>query len=54
MLKTAKKLHAKISALHLERVAYNYVRQSTHKQARDNHGSRGNKYALLERAADPG
>ena len=54
MLKTAKKLHAKISALHLERVAYVYVRQSTHKQVRDNHGSRGNQYALLERAVELG
>ncbi len=52
--KTAKKLHAKISALHLERVAYVYVRQSTHKQVRDNHGSRGNQYALLERAIELG
>jgi DNA invertase Pin-like site-specific DNA recombinase len=54
MLKTAKKLHAKISALHLERAAYVYVRQSTQKQVRDNHGSRGNQYALLERAVELG
>lgn len=54
MLKTAKKLHAKISALHLERAAYVYVRQSTNKQVRDNHGSRGNQYALLERATELG
>jgi DNA invertase Pin-like site-specific DNA recombinase len=54
MLKTAKKLHAKISALHLERAAYVYVRQSTHKQVRDNRGSRGNQYALLERAVELG
>lgn len=54
MLKTAKKLHAKISALHLERAAYVYVRQSTQKQVRDNRGSRGNQYALLERAVELG
>lgn len=54
MLKTAKKSHAKISALHLERAAYVYVRQSTNKQVRDNHGSRGNQYALLERAIELG
>jgi len=53
--KTAKKkLHAKISALHLKRAAYVYVRQSTQKQVRDNHGSRGNQYALLERAVELG
>jgi hypothetical protein len=51
--KTAKKkLHTKISARHLERCAYVYVRQSTQKQVRDNHGSRENQYALLERAIE--
>jgi DNA invertase Pin-like site-specific DNA recombinase len=54
MLGTAKKPHAKISALHLERAAYVYVRQSTNKQVRDNHGSRTNQYALLERAVELG
>lgn len=55
MLQSAKKMpHAKISALHLERAAYVYVRQSTHKQVRDNHGSRTNQYALLERAVELG
>jgi DNA invertase Pin-like site-specific DNA recombinase len=50
MLKTAEKLHSKISARHLQRCAYVYVRQSTQKQVRDNHASRENQYALLERA----
>ena len=55
MLRTAKKkLHTKISARHLERCAYVYVRQSTQKQVRDNHGSRGNQYALLERVIELG
>ena len=54
MLGTAKKPHAKISALHLERAAYVYVRQSTNKQVRDNHGSRTNQYALLDRAVELG
>ena len=55
MLGTAKeKPHAKISALHLQRAAYVYVRQSTHKQVRENRGSRGNQYALLERAVELG
>jgi DNA invertase Pin-like site-specific DNA recombinase len=54
MLQAAKKPHAKISALHLERAAYVYVRQSTHKQVRDNRGSRSNQYALFERAVELG
>ncbi len=54
MLKAAKKPHAKISALHLERAAYVYVRQSTNKQVRDNRGSRTNQYALFERAVELG
>lgn len=54
MLRIAERLHTKISARHLERAAYVYVRQSTHKQVRDNHGSRGNQYALLERAVELG
>ncbi len=54
MLRIAEKLRSKISARHLERCAYVYVRQSTHKQVRDNHGSRENQYALLERAVELG
>jgi DNA invertase Pin-like site-specific DNA recombinase len=54
MLRTSEKLHSKISARHLERCAYVYVRQSTQKQVRDNHGSRENQYALLERAIELG
>lgn len=54
MLRTPDKLRSKISARHLERAAYVYVRQSTHKQVRDNHGSRENQYALLERAIELG
>lgn len=54
MLRTAEKLRTKISARHLERCAYVYVRQSTQKQVRDNHGSRENQYALLERAIELG
>lgn len=54
MLRSAEKLRSKISARHLERCAYVYVRQSTHKQVRDNHGSRENQYALIERATDLG
>ena len=52
--RTPEKLRSKISARHLERAAYVYVRQSTHKQVRDNHGSRENQYALLERAIELG
>jgi DNA invertase Pin-like site-specific DNA recombinase len=54
MLKTAERLQTKISTRHLERAAYVYVRQSTQKQVKDNHGSRGNQYALLERAVELG
>ncbi|MDP9410557.1 MAG: recombinase family protein [Actinomycetota bacterium] len=54
MLRIAERLRTKISARHLERAAYVYVRQSTHKQVRDNHGSRANQYALLERAVELG
>jgi DNA invertase Pin-like site-specific DNA recombinase len=54
MLKTTERLRTKISTRHLERCAYVYVRQSTQKQVRDNHGSRGNQYALLERAVELG
>src|SRR5215217_3567916 len=54
MLKTTERLRTKISARHLERAAYVYVRQSTQKQVKDNHGSRGNQYALLERAVELG
>ena len=54
MLRSAEKLRSKISARHLERCAYVYVRQSTHKQVRDNHGSRENQYALMERAIELG
>jgi DNA invertase Pin-like site-specific DNA recombinase len=54
MLKTAERLRTKISARHLERAAYVYVRQSTQKQVKDNHGSRENQYALLQRAVELG
>lgn len=54
MLRTAEKLRSKISAWHLERCAYVYVRQSAQKQVRDNHGSRENQYALVERAIELG
>lgn len=51
---SAERLRSKISARHLERCAYVYVRQSTHKQVRDNHGGRENQYALMERAIELG
>jgi DNA invertase Pin-like site-specific DNA recombinase len=54
MLRTTEKLRSKVSARHLQRCAYVYVRQSTQKQVRDNHGSRENQYALLERAIELG
>jgi DNA invertase Pin-like site-specific DNA recombinase len=54
MLKTTERLRTKISTRHLERCAYVYVRQSIQKQVRDNHGSRGNQYALLKRAVELG
>src|SRR5215207_2709657 len=53
-LRTTEKLRSKVSARHLQRCAYVYVRQSTQKQVRDNHGSRENQYALLERAVELG
>src|SRR5215207_7767703 len=53
-LRTTEKLRSKVSARHLQRCAYVYVRQSTQKQVRDNHGSRENQYALLERAIELG
>ena len=54
MLRTSEKLRSKISARHLERCAYVYVKQSTHKQVSDNHGNRENQYALMERVIELG
>ncbi len=46
--------HPKISALHLQRLAYVYVRQSTMKQVEQNRESQRNQYRLVARAEQLG
>ena len=46
--------HPKVRAVHLERRAYVYVRQSTLRQVRENVESTARQYALVERAVELG
>lgn len=46
--------HSKVTALHLQRLAYIYVRQSTLKQVIQNQESQLNQYRLQQRAEELG